>query len=128
MNSVLKGLKFDKVVLDCTDPQALAGFYADLLGWKIGYATDEFVIIGSETSNVDIGFQKNTDYVPPVWPESAGAQQQMLHLDFAVTFIEHKYWVEKAVSFGAKVAGTQFSDHWTVMLDPEGHPFCIDAT
>lgn len=127
MDSILKGLKFDKVVLDCFDPQALSGFYASLLGWKKGYDTEDFVIIGSETSNVDIGFQRNPDYVPPVWPEAAGMQQQMLHLDFAVNPVEHKYWVKKAVSLGAKAAGTQFSDQWTVMLDPEGHPFCIDA-
>lgn len=127
MGSIMKGLKFDKVVLDCIDPHSLSEFYMNLLGWKKGFDTGWFVIIGSETSNVDIAFQKNDDYVPPVWPEAEGCQQQMLHLDFAVTPIEHRYWVEKAESLGAKVAGMQFSDQWTVMLDPEGHPFCIDA-
>jgi hypothetical protein len=51
----------------------------------------------------------------------------MLHLDFAVDPDDHQHWVEYAVSCGAKVADQQYSKHWTVMLDPEGHPFCIDA-
>jgi catechol-2,3-dioxygenase len=127
MDSNAMKIKFDKVVLDCIDPKALADFYAQLLGWKKGYVTDDFVIIGSETVHVDIGFQKNTDYVPPTWPEENGRQQQMLHLDFAVAHAELKDWVQKAVTLGAKVAGTQYSDQWTVMLDPEGHPFCFDA-
>jgi uncharacterized glyoxalase superfamily protein PhnB len=120
-------IKFDKVVLDCLNPGALADFYADLLGWKKGYVTDDFVIIGSEASNVDIGFQRNLDYVRPAWPEESGRQQQMLHLDFAVDRAALEDWAQKAVSLGAQVAETQYSDDWTVMLDPEGHPFCFDA-
>lgn len=127
MDNTVKKIKFDKVVLDCLDPQKLADFYIKLLGWRKGYDKDGFVIIGSESSNVDIGFQRNLDYVPPVWPEKNGMQQQMLHLDFAVDPADQKHWVQQAVSMGATVAAEQYSEHWTVMLDPEGHPFCIDA-
>ncbi len=127
MDSTVKKIKFDKVVLDCLDPQKLADFYIKLLGWHKGYDKDGFVIIGSEFSNVDIGFQINADYVQPIWPEKDGKQQQMLHLDFAVDPTDQKYWVKQAVSLGARVADEQYSEHWTVMLDPEGHPFCIDA-
>jgi hypothetical protein len=124
----LSSIRFDKVVIDCIDPKALSDFYIRLLGWRKGYDKDDFIIIGSETSNVDIGFQKNSDYVPPKWPESKDEQQQMLHLDFAIPGSEHPDWVRHAVSCGARVADQQFSNEWTVMLDPEGHPFCLDAT
>ena len=127
MESPVKKLKFDKVVLDCADPQGLAAFYVKLLGWQKGYDKDGFVIIGSKDSNVDIAFQRNEDYVRPVWPEAPGAQQQMLHLDFAVDPKDHQHFVRHAIACGAKKAEQQYSDHWTVMLDPEGHPFCIDA-
>ena len=120
-------LKFDKVVLDCPDPASLADFYAKLLGWAKRYDTGDFVIIGSGTGGVDIGFQKNADYVNPVWPEAAGAQQQMLHLDFAVPAVEYECWIRRAESYGAKKAAPQESENWTVMLDPAGHPFCIEA-
>jgi hypothetical protein len=121
-------IKFDKVVLDCLNPSALSDFYVKLLGWSKGYNKEDFVIIGSEDSNVDIGFQRNPDYVPPKWPEVGGRQQQMLHLDFYVKPDEHDQWVRHAISCGAKKADTQYSEDWTVMLDPEGHPFCLDAS
>lgn len=119
-------IKFDKVVLDCKDPAALSEFYAKLLGWKKGYIADDFVIIASEKFDVNIGFQRNETYVPPVWPEETGKQQQMLHLDFAMEKAKLKEWIEYALSLGAKKADEQYGD-WAVMLDPEGHPFCFDV-
>lgn len=120
-------IMFDKVVLDCRYPDTLSSFYASLLGWNKGYVTDAFVIIGSPSSPVDIGFQKNDAYLPPAWPEAPDTQQQMLHLDFCVEDMkEMAEWVEYAISLGARKAEVQFSEQWTVMLDPEGHPFCIE--
>ena len=119
-------VKIDKVVIDCADPAKLSDFYISLLGWTKGYDTGDFIIIGSETEGIDIGFQKNLLYVPPKWPETEGGQQAMLHLDFCVDAAEHHKWVEYAVFCGARKADYQQSEDWTVMLDPEGHPFCID--
>ncbi len=119
-------INFDKVVIDCKDPAALSGFYAELLGWHKGYVTDDFVIILSENCNVNIGFQRNDDYVPPVWPEESGRQQQMLHVDFSMEKEKLREWIDYAVSLGAKKAENQYGD-WAVMLDPEGHPFCFDV-
>jgi catechol-2,3-dioxygenase len=120
-------IKLDKVMIDCRDLDLLSSFYASLLGWTKGYVTDEVVIIGSPGSNVDIGFQKNPDYVPPVWPDKESEQQMMMHLDFSVeNRDEMRQWVDYAISLGARKAEPQFSDMWTVMLDPECHPFCIE--
>ena len=68
-------------------------------------------------------FQRNPEYQPPVWPEKPEAQQQMAHMDFAVNDLEKA--VHHAVQCGARIAEEQFSDHWKVMLDPAGHPFCL---
>ncbi|WP_334297139.1 VOC family protein [Anaerocolumna sedimenticola] len=35
--------------------------------------------------------------------------------------------VEYAITCGAAKAKEQFSDLWTVMIDPAGHPFCFDT-
>lgn len=119
-------INFDKVVIDCVNPHLLADFYVNLLGWKKGYETEEFVIIGSEKCNVNIGFQRNEIYTVPVWPEETGKQQQMLHLDFSMEKEKLKDWIDYAVKLGAKKAEIQYGN-WAVMFDPEGHPFCFDV-
>ena len=58
-----------------------------------------------------------------MWPQETKAQQQMAHLDFAVKDIGQA--AEHAVHCGAKQASQQFSENWRVMIDPEGHPFCL---
>ena len=120
-------IRFDKVVLDCKNPAKLSAFYASLLGWHIGYTTDDFIIIGSEKCNVNIGFQKNDLFTNPVWPDEIGKQQQMLHLDFCMEKSKLQEWIDYAISLGAAKADKQFGE-WAVMLDPEGHPFCFDVT
>ena len=41
---------------------------------------------------------------------------------------EHmKQMVDYAIKCGASKAQEQFSDLWTVMFDPAGHPFCFDT-
>jgi hypothetical protein len=114
-------IRIDKVVLDCVNPAALSNFYIRLLGWSKGYETADFVIIGSGENSIDIGFQRNPDYVKPKWLATENEQQMMLHLDFAVAPEEHHDWVRYAIYCGATKADTQFSEDWTVMLDPEGH-------
>ncbi len=119
-------IRLKAVVLDCRDIQALSDFYIRMLGWEKVYSEgDYWVEIAPPGGDSDIAFQKNEDYLPPVWPEEPGAQQQMVHLDFAVG----RDWLQEAagqaVACGAKVAETQFSDDWIVLIDPEGHPFCF---
>lgn len=108
---------------------ALAEFYCKLLGWKIGLVHEQIIIIGSEDSNVDIGFQSNEDYIPPVWPEAEGKQQQMLHMDFAIPLSMLQQWIDYVIELGGKKSEFQYADvgDGAVMFDPEGHPFCLDV-
>lgn len=120
-------IKLYAVTIDCPDPDALAAFYAVLLGWVVPYSDEEYACIAppgtAQGQYPGITFQKNEDYLPPVWPESPGAQQQMEHLDFIVNDLEQA--VQHAIHCGATLAKTQFSESWKVMLDPAGHPFCL---
>ena len=116
------------VTIDCLNPDALSDFYARMLGWEKTYADVQYNFIASPGFPVRIGFQKNEDYTPPVWPEKPGAQQQMVHIDFKVNNVEAmQEMVKHAIACGARVAEEQYSESWTVMFDPEGHPFCIDT-
>ena len=120
-------IKLYAFTIDCKNPQKLAEFYAALLGWEVVFSDGDWACLGApgaaQGAYPGILFQGNPDYQPPVWPEEPGAQQQIAHLDFAVDDLQQA--VQHAVSCGATVAGQQFSDGWTVMLDPAGHPFCL---
>lgn len=120
-------IKLSAFTLDCKDPYELAAFYAKLTGWDIAYHDDDYACLGApvtpQCGYPGVTFQRNPDYVPPVWPEEQNAQQQMGHIDFAVDDLPQA--VAHALSCGARKADKQYSDLWTVMLDPSGHPFCL---
>lgn len=120
-------IKLYTCTMDCIDPYALAKFYGALLQWDIPYHDDDWACVGApgmaQGAYPGIMFQRNPEYLPPVWPEAPGAQQQMAHLDFVVSDLEQA--VQHAIECGATVAKAQFSDDWRVMLDPAGHPFCL---
>lgn len=120
-------IKMYTFTLDCVDPYELAKFYAALLQWEIPFHDGDWACVGApgkgQGAYPGIMFQRNPAYQPPVWPEKPGMQQQMAHIDFAVSDLEEA--VSHAVRCGATVAAEQFSDGWKVMLDPAGHPFCL---
>ncbi len=118
--------------IDAADPLRLAGFYQQLLGWSIvehegpGSGSDtraSWVKLGSPDGNLKIEIQHEPAFVRPVWPTEPGAQQMMMHLDIGVPDLEAGVaWAEAC---GARQAGYQPQDDVRVMLDPEGHPFCL---
>lgn len=126
MENELK-IKVYSFTLDCTNPGELAGFYAKLLKWEIAFSQEDWACVcapGTKQGGYPgILFQRNPDFVSPVWPEKPDAQQQMAHIDLAVNDMEKA--VEYAVDCGATIAAEQFSSDWTVMFDPAGHPFCL---
>ncbi len=117
----------NSVTVDCLRPNVLADFYKNFLGWNTVFASDDFVSISTPGFPVRLGFQLNEDYMPPVWPEEPGRQQQMEHLDFKAANRDDMLAMRAhALMCGATEAEHQFSEDWIVMFDPEGHPFCID--
>ena len=81
-------IKLYSAVIDCADPDALAAFYAQLMDWLVVFSTEEYVVVGvpgtPQGGYPGLTFQRDPDYVPPVWPGKPGDQQTMEHLDFAV--------------------------------------------
>ncbi len=120
-------IKYYATTIDCKNPLELANFYAALLGWAVVFNDETFATVAppgvGQGAYPGITFQANPAYEPPVWPEKPRAQQQMAHLDFAVSDIDEA--VQHALKCGATVAQNQFTDDWVVMLDPSGHPFCL---
>ncbi|WP_037852910.1 VOC family protein [Streptomyces sp. NRRL S-340] len=107
------------VVLDCPDPRALAGFYAEVLGGTVEGEGDWVDL--KVPGGVALAFQKAPGFVPPKWP-SADASQQF-HLDLDVEDLDA---AEKGVlALGAKPLANQGAKNFRVYADPAGHPFCL---
>lgn len=110
------------VVLDCPDPRALAGFYAELLGGT-AEGDGDWVDLKAPGGR-PLSFQAAPGYVPPKWPAPDGSQQ--FHLDLTVDDLEA---AESGVlALGARPLDTEDrSRAWRVYADPAGHPFCLCA-
>lgn len=116
-------IKFQSVTLDAKDPKALMHFYSDLLGWELTYESDSFATLAAPDGGTGLGAQLIESYKPPVWPPEADGADQGAHCDFQVSDLESA--VALALELGAKKADDQLIDNLAVMIDPEGHPFCL---
>ncbi len=112
------------IAFDCRDAEALAGFYSVMLGWEKTFSGNGWAGMRSP-QGVALVFQTVEEYVPPVWPWKPGEQQQMAHIDFHVDDLQEA--VAHALRCGARKAEVQYFATSTVLLDPEGHPFCLST-
>jgi hypothetical protein len=108
--------------IDCSDATRLARFYADLTGGEVTGDYPEYGVAQTTTLGVTLNFQGVKDYAPPAWPGQEHPQQY--HLDFRASDLEKA--TELAVQLGATKAEEQPNEKlWRVMIDPDGHPFCL---
>ena len=111
-------------VLGSPDPRALAAFYEALLDFERLDDDPEWVRSAPPGgARPGLSFQLEETHTPPVWPQTAGEQQMQLHLDIGVSDLAEG--VTRAVELGAAEAEYQPQDDVRVMLDPDGHPFCL---
>ncbi len=104
------------VVIDCPDPGALAGFYAELLGLPVTYRSPDWVVVAEDDTTSGLAFQLVADYRPPRWPDPAYPQQ--FHLDVMVD--DPQVARAHVLALGASTL-----DGEDVYADPVGHPFCL---
>ena len=125
-------LRLSGPVLDSPRPLELAAFYETLLGWPVarsegpgdGTSPDYgWAVLRSPDGTQKIEVQWEPHYARPVWPPAEGEQLMMMHLDFGVEDLNEG--VAWATAAGATRADHQPQEHVRVMLDPDGHPFCL---
>lgn len=118
-------MRLQCITVDAHDPRALAEFWAEVLGWKIGEGVNEIEVwiereLGdpNNTGFPDILFLKNSD-VKNV--------KNRLHLDLRPD--DQDAEVRRLEKLGAKrIEIGQSADpdtSWVVMADPEGNEFCV---
>ena len=118
------------VLLDCADPERLAAFWGDVLGYEVRGrdAGEGWVEIGPPGLAAPDGpvptllFQRVPDPTPG---------KNRLHLDLNATDRDQAAELERLLSLGATHADIgqgPFGENgitWHVLADPEGNEFCL---
>jgi predicted enzyme related to lactoylglutathione lyase len=109
-------VSFDKVVIDCADPQTLARFWVAFTGYMQGGGDEDWTSIRSPDGHHSIGFQKV--------PEGKTVKNRV-HIDFAAT--DEKATAKEIEAMGAtrRWVSENPDDPFVVLADPEGNDFCI---
>ncbi|MBO1420076.1 VOC family protein, partial [Streptomyces sp. FH025] len=108
------------VVVDCADPVALAEFYRRATGWELVGSDEEFAALAAPGGGPGLAFARVDGHRAPQWPEGA----KRVHFDFTVPDLAGA--VEELLTLGATRPEHQPGEgQWVVLLDPQGHPFCL---
>ncbi len=111
--------KLSAIVIDCADPAALAEFYRTATGWTVTSSDGDWASL-SDGGPIQLGFQRVDGYQPPQWPGPA----KHAHVDLTVADLAAA--AEQLVAAGATQPDFQpGKGDWLVLVDPEGHPFCL---
>ncbi len=104
------------VAIDCADPEPLAGFWIQVLGWQVNERAEGIVSIGGGPFTID--------FVRVPEPK---ASKNRLHLDVNPTDRDQAAELDRLLALGAtKVDVGQPADaSWHVLADPEGNEFCL---
>ena len=116
-------MRVSSAVLSSPDANALAAFYSGLLGWSVVDQEPGWVRVRPPAGGMGLSFHDEAHYTRPVWPSVPGQQIMMFHLDIATDDLDAA--VDRALMLGATFAEHQPQDEVRVMLDPDGHPFCL---
>lgn len=108
-----------QVVLDTTDPRALAEFYRELLGLQYRPGDEppavgepdpmgqEWLVLHDSAGRTRVAFQQVAQLPPATWPQ--GLIPQQLHLDLTVpTAQELDAQHERALALGARLLYDRF--------------------
>jgi catechol 2,3-dioxygenase-like lactoylglutathione lyase family enzyme len=128
-----------QVVLDCTDPRALAEFYRQLLGLRYrpgdeppapgqpDPAGQDWLVLRDPGGANRLAFQQVPELPEATWPD--GPVPQQLHLDLTVPTVDDlDVQHERATALGARLlldGSDDPEEPIRVYADPAGHPFCI---
>jgi predicted enzyme related to lactoylglutathione lyase len=101
------------VIVDCTDPERLASFWAALLGRAVATRTGPYVWLTRE-QGLGLGFQKVAE---------TKVVKNRVHLDLATPdLVTERRRVEQ---LGGRRADGYEAGGFLVMADPEGNEFCL---
>jgi catechol 2,3-dioxygenase-like lactoylglutathione lyase family enzyme len=114
--------RISELVLNCRDPELLAQFWCEVLG---------FVVLDREEGLVEIGPREGFGGAQPTIILSRNDEPKIaalrLHIDVNATDRDQAAELERLLKLGARPAdvGQTGEESWHVLADPEGNEFCL---
>ncbi|XVQ83144.1 VOC family protein [Microbispora siamensis] len=115
--------RISELVVDCHDPERLAAFWCEVLGFEVIERKDGWVEIGPP--GIGFGGPQPTLIFEPA-PEPKRGKLR-LHIDVNPTDRDQEAELERLLKLGAVPAdvGQTGEEDWHVLADPEGNEFCL---
>lgn len=106
------------VVVDAQDPESMARFWADVLGWRVVEQGEYGVSIGIEGGPCEIDFR--------IVPDGPKTGKNRLHLDITPASGDLVAERGRLLALGARELDIgQGQRRWYVLADLEGNEFCL---
>ncbi len=115
--------RINELVLDCRDPEVLARFWCEVLGFVVLHREDDgSLVIGPR--------EGSGDPQPPIILSRTDEPKEgksRLHFDVNATDRDQDAELERLLGLGARPAdvGQTGEEPWHVLADPEGNEFCL---
>ncbi|HEY8339059.1 MAG TPA: VOC family protein [Egibacteraceae bacterium] len=119
--------RLSELVLDCEDPERLARFWSEVLGYvELGREEDGAIEIGPP--DVGFGGPQPTIVLSPSSDPRRGKLR--LHIDVNPVDRDQDAELQRLLALGARPAdvGQTGEESWHVLADPEGNEFCLLRT
>ncbi|MGF1427190.1 VOC family protein [Kitasatospora sp. LaBMicrA B282] len=116
--------RISELVIDCADPERLAAFWSEVLGYvELGREDDGSIELGPPEAGFG-GPQPTLVISRTTDPRPAKLR---LHLDVSPTDREQDAELARLLALGAKPVdvGQTGAENWHVLADPEGNEFCL---
>jgi hypothetical protein len=114
--------RITELVLDCREPELLARFWCEVLG---------YVVLVREGGDIEIGPPEGFGGLQPTLVLSRSEEPKNgklpLHFDVNATDRDQDAELERLLAAGAQHAdvGQSGQEPWYVLADPEGNEFCL---
>jgi glyoxalase superfamily protein len=115
-------LRIQCLIIDCHDPEVVAGFWEAALGWRRTYDTADQIVLEPPAGSAEDGIVPDLLFLRVPDPTPG---KNRLHLDLRPEDQERE--VQRLITLGARRASVgQPSDAaWVGMADPEGNEFDV---
>ncbi|MFD3942040.1 VOC family protein [Streptomyces sp. NPDC058579] len=117
--------RISELVIECADPELLAAFWSEVLGYvQLGREDDGSIEIGPPPE-AGSGRAQPTLVLSPSSEPRTGPRR--MHFDVNATDRDQDAELERLLALGARPAdvGQTGEESWHVLADPEGNAFCL---